>query len=122
MIEVGFRLKLLGSAAVPHCLFQRLCILTTPFWSGFDGFGTKLWMVDPNTRSYAGIYEWRDADHARTYLRVLVPVLRAVSVHGSVFAETHADAHLAAFLSERDPQHPDPGAVPGDRTPATSSV
>jgi menaquinone-dependent protoporphyrinogen oxidase len=114
VIEVGFRLKVLGSAPVPHWLFQRLCILTTPFWSGFDGFGTKLWMVDPNTRSYAGIYEWRDASHARTYLRVLLPVLRAVSVPGSVFAETHPDSHLTAFLSQRDPQHPNPGAVPGE--------
>jgi menaquinone-dependent protoporphyrinogen oxidase len=110
-IEVGFRLKILGSAAVPHWLFQRLSILTTPFWSGFDGFGTKLWMVDPKTRSYAGIYEWRDADQARTYLRVLLPVLRAVSVPGSVFADTHPDAHLPAFLSERDPHRPNPGAV-----------
>jgi hypothetical protein len=58
VIEVCFRLKLIRAARLPHWLFQRLCILTTPFWSGFDGFGTKLWMVDPDTGSYAGIYQW----------------------------------------------------------------
>lgn len=101
VIEVGFRLRLIRSAAGPHFLFQRLCILTTPFWSGFEGFGTKLWMVDPATRGYAGIYQWGAAADARAYLRVLLPVLRAVSVAGSVFHELHPDAELEEFLRER---------------------
>lgn len=101
VIEVGFRLKVIRSALMPHRLFQRLCILTTPFWSGFQGFGTKLWMVDLDTHNYAGIYEWGTADAARAYLGVLLPVLRAVSVRGSVFSELHPDTELAPFLRER---------------------
>ena len=31
VVEVGFRLRFIGSAAVAHRWFQRLCILTTPF-------------------------------------------------------------------------------------------
>jgi len=102
VIEVGFRLGVIRSATAPHWLFQRLCILTTPFWCGFDGFGTKLWMVDPRTSSYAGIYEWSAPAQARTYLDVLLPVLRAVSVAGSVFSELHPGADLAGFLRERE--------------------
>jgi len=102
VIEVGFRLKLVRSATVPHWLFQRLCILTTPFWSGFDGFGTKLWMVDPHTCSYAGIYEWSAPAAAHAYLDVLLPVLRAVSVPDSVFSEVHPVTELAGFLGERE--------------------
>ena len=102
VIEVGFRLELVRSAALPHWLFQRLCILTTPFWSGFDGFGTKLWMVDPRTRSYAGLYEWSGPAAALNYLDVLLPVLRLVSVPGSVFSELHPARELADFLRERE--------------------
>jgi hypothetical protein len=105
VVEVGFRLRFIDSAEMAHRLFQRLCILTTPFWSGFDGFGTKLWMVDPQTFSYAGIYEWRDADTARTYLAVLLSVLRVVSVPGSVFAELHPATKLRTFLGGRE-DHP----------------
>lgn len=101
VIEVGFRLKLIGSASAPHWLFQRLCILTTPFWSGFDRFGTKLWMVEPLTRSYAGIYEWGGAAKAQSYLDVLLPVLHLVSVSGSVFCTLHPGTALEDFLRER---------------------
>lgn len=101
VIEVGFRLRLIGSAALPHRLFQRACILTTPFWSGFDGFATKLWMVDPDTRSYAGIYAWSRSPAAQGYMDVLLPVLRAVSVRGSVFSEVHEHRELEELLRER---------------------
>jgi hypothetical protein len=101
VIEVGFRLKVIRSAAVPHWLFQRLCILTTPCWSGFDGFGTKLWMVDPGTHSYAGIYEWGGSTAAQRYLDVLLAILRAVSTKGSVVCKVHSDTELTAFTDER---------------------
>ena len=101
VIEVGFRLRLIGAAPAPHWLFQRLCILTTPFWSGFPGFATKLWMVDPETLGYAGIYAWDSAESARDYPAVLLPVLRAVSVRGSVFAEVRPERGLEEFLRVR---------------------
>lgn len=105
MIEVCFRLRLIGSARAPHWLFQRLCIFTTPFWSGFDGFGTKLWMVDPHTCGYAGAYEWGATATARAYLDVLLPILCAVSVPGSVVYELHPAVQLDGFLREREPLH-----------------
>src|SRR5271166_4660126 len=101
VIEVSFRLRLIGSAAAPHWLFQRLCILTTPLWSGFEGFGTKLWMVEPRTCDYAGIYEWSTASTAQGYLDVLLPILRVVSVPGSVDHQLHPETELEGFLRER---------------------
>ncbi len=102
VIEVCFRLRFAGSSRVGHWLFQRACILTTPFWSGFAGFATKLWMVEPETGSYAGIYQWGGPATARAYLAVLLPVLRAVSVPCSVTYELHPDARLAEFLGSRE--------------------
>lgn len=101
VVEVCFRLRWAGSSRVAHWLFQRACILTTPFWSGFDGFVTKLWMVEPGSGAYAGIYEWGEAHEARAYLAVLLPVLRAVSVRRSVAFELHDDARLDPFLDGR---------------------
>lgn len=101
VIEVGFRLKLVRSARLPHWLFERLCILTTPFWSGFDGFGTKLWMVEPGDYGYAGIYEWEGDAAAQAYLDVLLPILRVVSVPGSVLSRLHPETGLEDFLGER---------------------
>jgi hypothetical protein len=101
VIEVGFSLKSIRSWRMAHWLFQRLCILTTPFWIGFRGLGTKLWMVDPRTCSYAGIYEWGGPVAAHAYLDVLLPILRVVSVRGSVFSEVHPDTSLESFLRER---------------------
>jgi hypothetical protein len=101
VIEVAFRLKLIGSGRAPHRLFQRLCILTTPFWSGFDGFAEKLWMVEPARRGYAGIYGWAGVEAAQRYLDALLPVLRAVSVSGSVAYQLHPDTELEDFLRKR---------------------
>jgi len=37
VLVVGFRLRLIRSNHVAHWLFQQLCTLTTPFWSGMLG-------------------------------------------------------------------------------------
>ena len=47
VLVVGFQLKVIGAHPIPHWIFQRCCLLTTPFWSGLPGFSVKLWMVDP---------------------------------------------------------------------------
>jgi hypothetical protein len=85
VLVVGFRLRVIGDSPPAHRLFQRCCILTTPFWSGFAGFRVKLWMVDPNTENYLGMYEWRGREQAQLYIDALVRVLRPLSVSGSVW-------------------------------------
>lgn len=101
VLVVGFRLKLIGSNPIFHWLFQRVCLLTTPFWSGFPGFRVKLWMVDPATRDYLGIYRWAGADHAHTYATALAKVLRAVSTPDSVWYEIEPATDFETFLAAR---------------------
>ena len=85
VLIVGFRLKLIKSNPFCHWLFQRVCILTTPFWSGFKGFQVKLWMVDPKTKNYLGIYNWEGEKNALAYAKALVTVLKPLSVKDSVW-------------------------------------
>lgn len=88
-LVVGFRLKLIRSNRLMHWFFQRVCILTTPFWSGFKGFKVKLWMLDKDSKDYLGIYDWRGRQNAITYADALIRVLHAVSVGGSVWYDVY---------------------------------
>ncbi len=85
VLVVGFRLKLLSTNRTAHKIFQKICILTTPFWSGFVGFHIKLWMVKHNTSSYLGIYDWAGKDNAIKYAETLCRVLRPLSTPDSVW-------------------------------------
>jgi hypothetical protein len=64
--------------------FERLCILNTALFSGFAGYQLKLWMVDPRTADYAGLYTWRGADEATAYGEYVTALLAPVSAPGSV--------------------------------------
>ena len=85
VLVVGFRLKLLRNSLIGHWLFQRVCIFTTPFWSGFRGFRIKLWMVDRESHNYLGIYKWAGRQAAGTYVDALTKVLKPLSVPGTVW-------------------------------------
>lgn len=98
VLAVGFRLRLIGDNRFLHWLFQRVCVLTTPFWSGFAGFGTKLWMVDPETHNYLGLYQWDTPPAANAYVNALTRVLKAVSTTGSVWHELYPRQRLEIFL------------------------
>ena len=39
------------------------------------GYRIKLWMVDPASSDYAGLYEWSDPGQAETYARYITAVL-----------------------------------------------
>jgi hypothetical protein len=118
VLVVGFRLRVLRSNTLLHWLFQRACILTTPFWSGFRGFRVKLWMVDSRTKNYLGIYDWAGVETAQTYIAALVRVLRPLSTPGAVWYNLYADQELEPFLRTR--KHKDPlapiSSVPGTKT------
>ncbi len=99
VLVVGFQLKLLGARPLPHWLFQRCCLLTTPFWSGLPGFSVKLWMVDPETKRYLGIYDWRGTANAQRYLDALTRVLRPLSTPDSVWYRQLPDQELEPYLA-----------------------
>lgn len=101
VLVVGFRLRVIGSNRALHWLFQRVCLMTTPFWSGFRGFRVKLWMVDPETKNYLGIYEWAGDANAKHYVETLARVLRPISTHHSVWYEIYPDQEFASFLRSR---------------------
>ena len=101
VLVVGFRLRVIRTMAPLHWLFQRCCILTTPFWSGFPGFRVKLWMVEPDTKDYLGIYSWNGAGNAQRYVDALTLVLRPLSTAGSVWYRLLPDENLESFLQPR---------------------
>lgn len=101
VLVVGFHLKVIHANPILHQLFQRACITTTPFWSGFEGFGTKLWLAGEDTKSYLGIYEWDGMKNAQVYVNALMDVLDAVSIEDSVWYDLHPNQDLASFLAAR---------------------
>lgn len=64
--------------------FERLCVMNTVLFAGFTGYVVKLWMVDPRTADFAGLYTWSGVDHAEIYADYITRVLEPVSVAGSV--------------------------------------
>ena len=98
VLVVGFRLRLLRTVSLCHCLFQRLCIVTTPFWSGLRGFHNKVWMVDQKTKKYAGVYEWYGIKNVEQYLDILLPLLYFFSVSGTVWYKLYKESTLEQWL------------------------
>jgi hypothetical protein len=86
-----------------HALFRVVCIITTPFFVGLPGFRSKLWMVDPATGDFAGLYEWDDAATARAYAEGLSHILRILSAPGSVSYELVEGMTVAEYLSRSAP-------------------
>jgi hypothetical protein len=59
-------------------------------------------MVDPEMKSYLGIYDWSGPDNAQTYVDALVRVLRPLSTPQSVWYELYPDQDFETFLRERE--------------------
>ena len=100
VLWVRFHLRGPGTRRWAHWLFQRVCIVTTPFWVGVPGFRVKLWMVDRTTGDYGGLYEWDSAEQAADYAASLAPLLRALSVPRSVEYTIVPRTGLARYLDE----------------------
>jgi hypothetical protein len=84
-LAVWFHLRWVPAGArVRRFAFERESLLNTVLYAGFEGYRTKLWMVDPATSDYAGLYEWRDPVAAERYARYITAVLRPLSERGSV--------------------------------------
>ena len=75
LIVVRFKLRLVGHSRVGHLLFRVESWLNTVLFAAHRGFQTKLWLTDPTTSYYRGIYEWDGADAAVAYAETLRVVL-----------------------------------------------
>jgi hypothetical protein len=85
VLSVWFHLRgIPAGARVRRWLFERGCIVNTMLFAGFDGYSVKLWMVDPATSDYAGLYSWSSVDAAERYGSYITGVLRPLSRTGSV--------------------------------------
>jgi len=77
MLGVRFRLRFIGSSRLGHALFRFESLFNTLLFAAHRGFHSKLWLTDPTTDYYRGIYEWEDErsaiDYAETLRTVLVP-------------------------------------------------
>jgi hypothetical protein len=100
-LAVWFRLHgVPPGARVRRYLFERESILNTLLYAGFDGYRVKLWMVDPATSEYAGLYEWAGRDAAERYARYITGILAPLSVPGTVGYELVERRVLSSFLLE----------------------
>jgi hypothetical protein len=101
MLAVWFRLRAIPPGArIRRWLFERACIVNTMLFAGCDGFVVKLWMVDPSTSDYAGLYTWRSAPEAARYGRYITGILRPWCVRASVGYEVFERMTVDDYLRE----------------------
>jgi hypothetical protein len=99
-LAVWFRLRGVPPGAwFRRWLFERESILNTLLYAGVEGYRVKLWMVNPVSSDYAGLYEWRGAASAERYARYITAVLRPLSVPGTVGYELLPATSLGGYLS-----------------------
>ncbi len=91
-------------------MFERLCLVNTFLFAGFPGYLVKLWMVDPRTADYAGLYSWRCAEEAGTYADYITHVLTPLSAPDSVGYRI-LPGTLDSYLIPSDPVTPEAGAA-----------
>jgi hypothetical protein len=82
---VWFHLRgIAAGARWRRAAFERLSILNTPLFAGFAGYLVKLWMVDPASADYAGLYSWTTRADAERYGQYITSLLAPLSTPGSV--------------------------------------
>ena len=84
---------------VRRYLFERACLVNTILFAGFAGYRVKLWMVDPETADYAGLYSWRSADEAEEYARYIVRILSPLSRSGTVGFQVLRNTPFEVYLA-----------------------
>jgi hypothetical protein len=80
-------------------LFERACLVNTILFAGFAGYRVKLWMVDPQTADYAGLYSWRSAEEAEEYARYIVRILSPLSRSGTVGYQVLRNTPFEVYLA-----------------------
>jgi hypothetical protein len=100
MLAVWFHLRLIPAGArIRSWLFERVCVLNTALFAGFEGYLAKLWMVDSTRCDYAGLYSWTSASGAQRYGRYITAILRPLSSPGTVGYQVAPEWTLEEYLS-----------------------
>ena len=101
-LAVWFHLRFVPAGGrIRRFVFERESILNTLLYAGFDGYRVKLWMVDPVTSDYAGLYAWQGVDETERYAAYITTVLRPLSTPGSVGYEILSQ-ELDRYLADAD--------------------
>jgi hypothetical protein len=103
VLVVRFRLRWIGRVRWAHAVFRATCVVNTPLFAGFPGFVTKLWLTDPRSGIYRGVYEWDGAERADWYATRLAGVLGLVSVRGSIAHTVVEGVDRAGFVRGEQP-------------------
>jgi len=89
--------------------------VNTVLFAGFDGYLVKLWMVNPTTADYAGLYSWSSIEDAERYGRYITAILRPFSRRGSVAYQVLPEWTLEDYLGRSG----DPSALNDDKGSAS---
>ena len=109
-LSVWFHLRGIPQGSrVRRTIFERVCLVNTLLFAGFDGYRVKLWMVNPVTADYAGLYAWRTAEEAENYARYIIGILSPVSVRGSVGYQVLPGRALEELVESRPRRYQEPG-------------
>lgn len=100
LLLVRFRLRWVDGMAPLHAVFRTTSIVNTPLFAGFPGFAAKLWLTDPTTGVYRGVYEWDRVERAIDYVEALERVLALVCVRGSVDYHVVPGVRRDEFLAD----------------------
>ena len=111
MLAVRFRLRLIGSSRLGHALFRFESLFNTLLFAAHRGFHSKLWLTDPATDYYRGIYEWEDnesaIEYAETLRIVLAPWVQRGSFAYRIISGVRRPHYLEGRLAVADPVHDD---------------
>jgi hypothetical protein len=103
MLAVRFRLRFIGSSRLGHALFRFESLFNTLLFAAHRGFHSKLWLTDPTTDYYRGIYEWEDEESAIEYAETLRIVLAPWVERGSLAYRIMSGVSRPDFLEGRFP-------------------
>lgn len=61
---VNFNLK-----DMSHEEFQKLCDQLAPTFADIPGLASKIWLSDPETNTYGGVYTWKSQEALKSFTR-----------------------------------------------------
>ena len=103
LLAVRFRLRFIGSSRLGHALFRFESLFNTLLFAAHRGFHSKLWLTDPTTDYYRGIYEWENEESAVEYAETLRIVLAPWVQAGSFAYRIMSGVGRPDFLEGRLP-------------------
>jgi len=103
ILGVRLRLRFIGSSRLGHALFRFESLFNTLLFAAHRGFHSKLWLTDPATDYYRGIYEWEDEESAIEYAETLRIVLAPWVETGSFAYRIMSGLSRPDFLEGRAP-------------------